>query len=105
MLPESLPFYWYSWLLLTVATDQRNRTILKSDSSCLNDRYSYRRVPIQIIIQKHLSPKVIPDKVIKKQTINAYLKTKSKTTVAGKLFEHLSPSYFVHTYFWLQKQL
>lgn len=62
-------------------------------------------VPIQIPIQKHLSPKVILYKIIKKQIINAYFKTKSKITEAGKLFEHFSPSYFVCTYFWLQKQL
>lgn len=62
-------------------------------------------VPIQTLIQKHLSPKVILDKIIKKQIINAYFKTTSKTTEAGKLFEHLSPSYFVCTYFRLHKQL
>lgn len=46
-----------------------------------------------------------PFLIIKKQIINAYFKTKSKITEAGKLFEHFSPSYFVCTYFWLQKQV
>lgn len=62
-------------------------------------------VPIQILIQKHLSPKAILDKIIKKQIINAQFKTKSKATEGGKLFEHFSPSYFVCTYSCLQKQL
>ncbi|KAF2975515.1 hypothetical protein EK904_012301 [Melospiza melodia maxima] len=39
-------------------------------------------VPIQILIQKHLSPKAILDKIIKKQIINVHFKAKSKATEA-----------------------
>lgn len=47
-------------------------------------------VSIQILIQKHLSPKVILDKIIKKQIINAYFKTKSKTTKGDKLLNQIN---------------